>query len=117
VHDRDGKFPERFREFWRSEGVQRVRTPVRTPKANAYAESFIGTLKRECLNHFICFSRDQMNYIVQTWVKYYNTERPHRGKDIGNNLLDKAYTPKCSGSIRCKKQLGGIITSYYRDAA
>ncbi len=117
VHDRDHKFPAKLREFWRSEGVERVRTPIQAPKANAFAESFIGSLKRECLNHFVCFSRDQLDYIVRTWVNHYNTRRPHRGVGMDNEVLDKKFRPQTRGRIRCKQQLGGIIKSYYRDAA
>ena len=67
--------------------------------------------------HLICFSRDQLDYIVKTWAKYYKTERTHRGQGIDNEVLDKSFRPQTQGTIRCKQQLGGIITSYYRDAA
>ncbi len=117
LHDRDKKYPEALREFWRAEGVERLRSPIQAPKANAFAESFIGSLKRECLNHFMCFSRDQLDYIVHSWVDHYNTERPHRGIGIDNNVLDRCFRPRYSGEVRCKEKLGGLIKSYYREAA
>ncbi len=117
LHDRDTKYSEAFRQFWRSNGIRRVRSPIRAPKANAFAESFIGTIKRECLNHFMCFSRDQLDYITITWVRHYNTERPHRGVGMNNEVLDRTFQPKSYGTVRCKQQLGGLIKSYYRDAA
>lgn len=117
LRDRDRKYPDGLKEFWRSSGATCLKSPPKAPKANAFAESFIGTLKRECLNYFVCFSRDQLNYIVRTWVKHYNTERPHRGVGIDNNVLDASFTPESAGAIRCRRQLGGIVTSYYRDAA
>ncbi len=117
LRDRDRKYPDRLKAFWKASGVTCLKSPPRAPKANAYAESFIGTLKRECLNHFVCFSRSQLDYIARTWVKHYNTERPHRGSGIDNNVLDRSFRPQTHGPIRCKRQLGGIITSYYRDAA
>ncbi len=117
LRDRDRKYPDGLKEFWKSSGTTCLKSPPKAPKANAFAESFIGTLKRECLNYFVCFSRDQLDYIVRTWVKHYNTERPHRGVGIGNNVLDASFTPEPLGTIRCKRQLGGIVTSYYRDAA
>ena len=117
LHDRDTKYSAAFREFWRSNGIERLRSPIQAPKANAFAESFIGTIKRECLNYFMCFSRDQLDYITDTWVRHYNTERPHRGVGMNNEVLDPTFRPQCYGTIRCKQQLGGLIKSYYPEAA
>ncbi|WP_439121568.1 hypothetical protein [Marivita sp.] len=50
-------------------------------------------------------------------MRHYNTERPHRGRDIGNNVLHVDFQPVREGPIRRKRQLGGIVTSYTRDAA
>lgn len=91
--------------------------PIQAPKANAFVESFIGTLKRECLNHFICFSRDQLDYVNRAWIEHYNTERPHRGIGMKSNVLGSDFKPTTEGRIRCKRKLGGIVTSYYREAA
>ena len=74
-------------------------------------------LNSECLNLFMCFSRDQLDYITNTWVRHYNTERPHRGVGMNNEVLDRKFRPQSHGTIRCKHQLGGLIKSYYRDAA
>lgn len=117
LSDRDAKYPYALKHFWKAEGVRSLKGPPRAPKANAFAESFIGTLKRECLNHFICFSRDQLDYIIRTWIEHYNTERPHRGAGIENNVLDRSFVPRVKGRIRCRRKLGGIVSSYYREAA
>jgi len=117
LHGRDTKYSHAFREFWRSSGIKRIRSPIRAPKAIAFAESFIGTIKRECLNNFMCFSRDQLDYITDTWVRHYNSERPHRGVGMSNEVLDRSFRPTTYETIRCKQQLGGLIKSYYRDAA
>ncbi|MBI1320462.1 MAG: transposase [Candidatus Hydrogenedens sp.] len=116
VHDGDAKFSAHFRESWKPD-ARCLRTPPRSPMANSYAESFIGTLKHECLNHFVCFSPRQLDRIVSLWMKHYNYVRPHQGKEIGNNVLDVNFQPQTAGEVRCKRQLGGIITHYYREAA
>jgi putative transposase len=116
VHDGDAKFSAHFRESWKPD-VRCLRTPPRSPMANAYAESFIGTLKHECLNHFVCFSPQQLDRIVSLWLAHYLTQRPHQGREIGNNVLDANFQPQSVGEVRCKRQLGGIITHYYREAA
>ena len=56
LRDRDRKYPDNLNDFWKASGVRCLKSPPRAPKANAFVESFIGSLKRECLNHFVCFS-------------------------------------------------------------
>lgn len=70
IRDRDVVIPKHMKDFWKDEDVTVIETPIQAPKANAYCESFIGTLKRECLNHFVCFSRAQLHYICKTWFQH-----------------------------------------------
>jgi putative transposase len=97
--------------------VRCIRTPPRAPVANAFCECFIGKLKRECLDHFLCFSLGQLRHIVSTWIRHYNEFRPHQGFGMNNEVLDETFEPQTVGPIRCKHELGGIIKSYYREAA
>lgn len=117
IHDRDTKLTKKFREFWKSEGTSCIRIPLKSPRANAFAESWIESHKRKCLNYSICFSLKQLDYIKTTWVTYYNTLRPHRGVGMTNDVLDETFQPQLHGTVRCKQQLGGLIKSYYREAA
>jgi putative transposase len=117
IRDADTKFSASFDTVWASEAARVIQIPHRAPDANAFAESFVGTIKRECLDFFVCFSRSQLDYIVQTWVRHYNVERPHRGRDIDNNVIQVNFRPTRDGPIRRRRQLGGIVTSYTREAA
>ncbi len=118
VHDRDTKFTKRFRDFWKEQsGTRCVRIPLKAPKANAFAETWIEGGKRECLNAFICFGLDQLDYIKTTWVAHYNSRRPHRGTGMNNEVPDETFEPRHREPVRCKQELGGIIKSYYREAA
>ena len=65
----------------------------------------------------MCFSDAQLDYILTTWVRRYNSERPHRGIGISNEVLDKKFRPQLEGAVRRKQQLGGIIKSYNREVA
>lgn len=117
IHDRDTKYTVRFQNFWKSEGAKCIKTPIKTPQANGYCECYIGKIKRECLNHFICVSLDQLDYINREWVMYYNNHRPHQGVDIGNKVLRSDFTPTTDGIIKREQRLGGIISYYHRAAA
>ncbi len=98
-----------------------VRTPYQAPIANSFVESWIGSLKRECLNTFFCFSLRQLDHIVQTYASYHNQYRPHQG--LGNRPLGVPENPLRqtreidAGLIRCKHWLGGMLKHYYRQAA
>jgi putative transposase len=122
IHDRDTKFTEAFdTAFDRKDGGV-VKTPFLAPIANCYAESWIGSFKRECLNHLFCFSLGHLDHITSTYVAYHNTVRPHQG--LGNVPI-----PKCGkepttmentepiGKVGCEEWLGGLLKHYYRAAA
>jgi putative transposase len=121
IHDRDSKFTEAFDEYFRRPDGGIVLTPYQAPIANCFIESWIGSLKRECLNQFFCFGLRQLDHIVQTYASYHNRYRPHQG--LGNRPLGipKDRSPQVRdidvGQIRCKEWLGGLLKHYYRQAA
>ena len=94
-----------------------IKTAFKAPMMNSFAESFVGNIKRECLDYYFCVSLRQMDYIVRTYIKYYNTHRPHQGRDIGNRPLSKPYQSVPNGEIQSKEFLGGLLRTYYRDSA
>jgi len=79
IHDRDGKFTAAFDEVFRSEGLTVIRTPVRAPQANAYAERFVRTVRTECLDWLLIVGRRHLEHVLRTYIQHYNRERPHRG--------------------------------------
>ncbi|MEM6552676.1 MAG: hypothetical protein AAF750_11185 [Planctomycetota bacterium] len=68
IHDRDTKFTNAFDQLLHTSGVCAVKSPVMTPNANAYDESRIATVRRECLDHFACFSLGHFDHLLQTFV-------------------------------------------------
>ena len=67
--------------IFRTEGCKVLTTPVRTPVANAFAERWIGTLRRELLDRTIIWNRRQLERLVVDYIDHYNTHRPHRSLD------------------------------------
>ena len=120
IHDRDSKFTAAFDEHFKRKDGGPVLTPPGAPIANCFAESWIGHLKRECLNLLFCFSLRQLDHIVQTYVLYHNKFRPHQG--LGNRPLGADAGPPQdteveAGNIRCQRWLGGLLKHYERRAA
>jgi transposase InsO family protein len=79
VRDRDAKFSARFDQVFRSEGIRVIKTPVRSPKANAFAERFVGTARRECLDRLLIFNRRHPEQVLTEYVEHYNEHRPSHG--------------------------------------
>jgi putative transposase len=79
VHDRDKRFGATFDEVFRAEGVEIIRTPWRAPKANAYAERWIRTVRAECPDRVMVLGARHLERVLSTYVKHYKEERPHRG--------------------------------------
>jgi transposase InsO family protein len=79
IRDNDRKCGVHFARV--TEDVDILRTPVRAPKANAVCERFIGSIRRECLDHVIILSERHLRWLVREYVDYFNHARPHQGID------------------------------------
>jgi len=78
IRDRDAKFTAEFDEVFTSDGIRMIRTPTRAPRPNAFAERFVGTVRRECLDRMLIFGRRHLEAVVHEYVEHYNDHRPHR---------------------------------------
>ena len=81
VRDRGSQFIDTFDEIFRTEGFKILKTPVRTPVANTFAERWIGTLRRELLDRTIIWNQRQLERLVTDYLEHYNSHRPHRSLD------------------------------------
>jgi hypothetical protein len=79
LRDRDAKFCRGFDDVFAAEGIQVLRTPVRAPRANAYAERWVRTVRAECLDWLLIVGRRRLEQVLRIYVKHYNEHRPHRG--------------------------------------
>src|SRR6266516_26903 len=78
IHDRDTKFSRAFDGIFQSEDIAIIRTPIRAPNANAFAERWVGSVRRECLDRLLIFGRRQLENVLRVYVRHFNQQRPHR---------------------------------------
>lgn len=117
IRDRDAKFSGPFDEVFRSEGLTMIRTPVRAPRANAVAERWDGTVRRECFDHVLVFSRPHLQRVLAAYAKHYNRARPHRGLDLQAPESGVSREAIAGTKIQRRDVLGGLIHEYYEAAA
>src|SRR4029453_18679102 len=82
IRDRDSKFTRAFDDIWRAIGAEVIRTPVQAPNANAVAERWVGTVRRECLAHLLITGPRYLLGVLHSYVRHYNRHRPHRSLDL-----------------------------------
>jgi len=117
IRDRDTKFTASFDEVFASIGVETIRTPIRSPRANAYAERFVRTIRQECLDHLLVVSRQHLESVLDKYVQHYNQARPHRGLHLGQPIPRSfPLSPIDDGTVTRLDILGGIIHEYERAA-
>ncbi len=116
IRDRDSKFAGPFDEVFRSEGVRVIKTPIRAPQANAYAERWIRTVREECLDHLLIFGRRQLEDVLLVYTTHYNERRPHRSLDLRPPTGQARALPSCVTPIR-RDLLGGLLHEYLPRAA
>jgi transposase InsO family protein len=93
IRDRDAKFTTSFDEIFLAEGIRIIRTPIRAPRANAFAERFVGTIRRECLDRMLILGRQHLERVLTEYVDHYNGHRPHRSLDQQSPLTVNSPPP------------------------
>jgi transposase InsO family protein len=78
VRDRDTKFIASFDAVFAAATIEVLRSPPRAPKGNAYAERWVSTIRRECLDRMLIFSERQLIGVLSEYENHYNQHRPHR---------------------------------------
>jgi len=117
LRDRDAKFCGPFDEVFRTEGVTAVKTPLRAPRANAFAERWVGTARRECLDHILILGWRHLERVLGAYAEHYNRGRPHRSLELRppDPGIDSRVLTKTR--VRRRDVLGGLIHEYRLRAA
>ena len=118
VRDRGSQFVDAFDEIFRTEGFKILRTPVRTPVANTFAERWIGSIRRELLDRTIIWNHRQLERLVDEYVEHHNQHRPHQslGQRPPTPDHDPPEAPPATVTVRRTSRCDGLIHEY-RNAA
>jgi len=112
IHDNDTKFASSYDNVFSSEGIEILNTPYRAPRANAYAERWVCTIREECLDHVLVLNENHLHRVLREYGEYYNHARPHQG--LGQHFPVSGLVSNTAGPIRRRDILGGVIHDYYR---
>ena len=117
IRDNDNKFGATFQNLADGAGIEILRTPIRAPRANATCERYLGSLRRECLDHLLILSEGNLRRAVIEYVRYHNECRPHQG--LGQGIPMDVGTTRASpvsGKVVATPILGGLHHDYRRAA-
>ena len=116
IRDRDSKFTAAFDAVFTGADIRIINTPVRAPRANAIAERFIGTLRRECLDHLLIIGTRHLTAVLREYIDHYNGHRPHRA--LHQQPPAGGTQPRSEAVIRPlrRDRLGGLIHEYVQVA-
>ena len=116
IRDRDAKFTTAFDEIFASEGLEIVKIPPRTPRANCYAERWIRTARAECTDRMLIYDERHLRSILGEYAGHYNRHRPHQSRQQRPPDQETQTTAPLNLPVRRRTVLGGVISEYYQAA-
>ncbi len=118
IRDRDSKFGSCFARVAATSGIKILKTPYHTPRANAICERFLGSVRRECLDHLLILHEKQLQRVLNAYVAYFNQARPHQGiqQQIPEQKAGFVTAQHASGNVLSFPVLGGLHRDYRRSA-
>jgi transposase InsO family protein len=114
--DRDAKFTAAFDSVFAAAGIDVLRIPPCSPRANAYAERWVRTARTECLDWLLIRNARHLHRVLTIYLEHYNTARPHRNLDLQTPVEASAASRSSGGPIERIDLLGGLIHRYQRAA-
>jgi len=118
IRDNDRKFGSHFARLTTTSGIKVLRTPYQTPRANAVSERFLGSIRRECLDHFLIFHEKHLSRLLMAYTVYFNQAQLHQGiqQRIPDPPILSAPLPDQPPKVIAVPTLGGLHHDYQRVA-
>ena len=116
IRDRDSKFTAVFDNVFAGNGVRIIKTPVRSPRANSFAERYVGTLRRECLDHLLIYGERHLWRTLTEYAQHYNEHRPHQSREQRPPLHEPGEAVDVTARIKRRQVVHGLINEYRRAA-
>jgi hypothetical protein len=113
IRDHDRKFPGSFDTVFEGDGAKVILTPLLAPRANAYAERWIGSCRRECLDRMLILNERHLRVVLRHYCERYNDERPHQSRNLRPPAFEAASIA-ADGPIVRSTRLGGLLSDYRR---
>jgi transposase InsO family protein len=114
IRDRDKKFGGLFTDTVEALGIRPILTAYRSPWQNGYCERLMGSIRRECLDHLIIMNESHLRAMLQSYIRYYNTQRTHLGINKDSPEPRQVQT---DGEIDRVAVVNALHHYYYRRAA
>jgi transposase len=113
LRDRDTKFTAAFDAVFTAVGVRIIKTPVQAPRANAIAERWIASARRECLDRMLITGERHLRLVLDEYADHYDVHRPHRTLHQ-NPPAGREHPPALGTNVRVlrRDRLGGLIHEY-----
>src|SRR5436309_15967952 len=115
IRDRDAKYTGMFDAVFGAESIEVLLTPPQAPRANAYAERWVRTVRRECLDRILVYNTRHLLTVLREYLAHYNGHRPHQGRGQRPPDRDTLPTPVTDLSavrVRRRKLVRGLINEY-----
>jgi len=116
IRDNDGKFGVGFARVAQTSTIEILKTPSYAPHANAICERFLGSVRRECLDHLLILHEKQLQRVLNAYVCYFNRARPHQGikQQIPEQKAGSVQEDHTRGKVIAFPILGGLYHDYRR---
>jgi putative transposase len=116
LHDRDTNFTAAFDTVFTAAGLEVIKTPPQAPRANAFAERWVGTVRRECTDHMLIAGEQHLAAVLASYTAHYNEHRPHRS--LGQRPPEpRSQVPHLTAAtVRRRPILDGLINEYAQAA-